>query len=154
MEAKGKKPDNMGDTIEKPKLRKIDADTHVITWFEIPVVDSQRARKFYEAIFDIEMRTVQVEETNEELTFFPSHPEVIQATSGRVTGALTKSETSKPSKIGTLVYLNASPSLQAVLDRVVPAGGRVIMQKTRIPAGLIAVILDSEGNRIGLHAEQ
>jgi predicted enzyme related to lactoylglutathione lyase len=144
----------MGSTIEKTKLRKIDADTNVITWFEIPVVDSQRAKKFYETILDIEMRTVKVEATNEELTFFPSHPDVIQATSGRVTGALTKSETSKPSKIGTLIYLNASPNLQAVLDRVVPAGGRIIMPKTQIPAGLIAIILDSEGNRIGLHAEQ
>ncbi|HEX7014615.1 MAG TPA: VOC family protein [Cyclobacteriaceae bacterium] len=144
----------MSNTIEKPKLRKIDADTNVINWFEIPVVDTQRAKKFYESILDIEMRTVQIEETNEELTFFPSHPGVIQATSGRVTGALTKSETSKPSKIGTLIYLNASPSIQAVLDRVVPAGGRIIMQTTRIPAGLIAVILDSEGNRVGLHSEQ
>jgi predicted enzyme related to lactoylglutathione lyase len=144
----------MDNTIEKPKLRKIDEDTNVITWFEIPVVDSQRARTFYETILDIKMRTVTVEETNEELTFFPSHPDVIQATSGRVTGALTKSETSKPSKIGTLVYLNASPSLQSVLNRVLPAGGRIMMQKTRIPAGMIAIILDSEGNRIGLHAEQ
>ncbi|HEY8510862.1 MAG TPA: VOC family protein [Cyclobacteriaceae bacterium] len=144
----------MDNTIEKPKLRKIDADTNVITWFEIPVVDSQRAKKFYETILDIEMRTVIFEETNEELTFFPSHPGVIQATSGRVTGALVRSETSKPSKIGTLIYLNASPSIQAVLDRVVPAGGRIIRPKTRIPAGLIAIILDSEGNRIGLHAEQ
>lgn len=144
----------MDNTIEKAKLKKIDADTNVITWFEIPVVNSQRAKNFYETILDIEMRTVNVEETNEELTFFPSHPDVIQATSGRVTGALTKSEKAKPSKIGTLIYINASPDLQTVLDRVVPAGGRIIMQKTRIPAGLIAVILDTEGNRIGLHAEQ
>lgn len=149
-----KKPVTMGHTIEKPKLRKIDADTNVITWFEIPVVDSQRARTFYETILGIEMRTVKFEETNEELTFFPSVPDVIQATSGRVTGALTRSETSKPSKIGTLIYINASPTLQTVLDRVIPAGGRIIMQKMQIPAGVIAIILDTEGNRIGLHAEQ
>jgi len=30
----------------------------------------------------------------------------------------------------------------------------VIVPKTRINAGYIAVILDSEGNRIGLHAEK
>src|SRR5690606_28897612 len=101
----------MDNTIEKPKLRKIDADTNVITWFEIPVVDSQRAKKCCETSLHIEMRTVKVEETNGDLTCFPSHPDVIQATSGRVTGALTKSETSKPPKSGTLIYLNASPGL-------------------------------------------
>lgn len=135
------------------KLKKISLETNVVTWFEIPVHDSQRARAFYEVILDIQMNTQHIPETNEELTFFPSDPNVIQATSGRVTGALTKSAKAKPSAEGTLIYMNASPSIQTVLDKVEQAGGKILVPAMRIKAGLIAIILDTEGNRVGLHAE-
>lgn len=135
------------------KLKKISPETNVITWFEIPVVDSQRARAFYETILDIQMHTQYIQETNEELTFFPSDPDVIQATSGRVTGVLTKSAKAKPAVEGTLIYLNATPAIQTVLDKVERAGGKILVPVMNIKAGLIAIILDTEGNRIGLHAE-
>lgn len=135
------------------KLKKIDATTNIITWFEIPVRDTARAKKFYETILDIEMRTQVFEETNEELTFFPSIAGVVQATSGRVTGALIKSDNSTPSSEGILIYINASPSLDIVLGKVEPAGGEIVAYKTKIVAGYIAVIKDTEGNRIALHAE-
>ena len=117
------------------------------------MLDSARAKKIYESILDIEMHTQVFQETNEELTFFPSVPGVIQATSGRVTGVLAKSANSKPSANGTLIYLNASPDIQTVIDKITPAGGKVIVPKTEIPAGYIAVFTDTEGNRIALHAE-
>lgn len=135
------------------KLKKISAETNVITWFEIPVLDTARAKQFYEIILDIKMRTLVMQDTNEELTFFPADPNVIQATSGRVTGSLTKSDTAKPGKEGALIYLNATPDIQQVIDRVVSAGGQVVVKRTAIPAGFIAVIIDTEGNRVGLHAE-
>lgn len=134
------------------KLRKIDEHTNVITWFEIAIVDTPRAKQFYETILDIKMRTVVI--GDEELTFFPSDPDVIQATSGRVTGVLTKSATAKPSKEGTLIYLNAYPDIQTVIDRIEPAGGKVLVQRTQIPAGFISVFIDSEGNRMAIHAEE
>jgi len=136
------------------KLRKIDAETNVITWFEIPVLDSARAKAFYETILDIKMQTLYMEETNEELTFFPADPNVVQATSGRISGSLTKSKNATPSAEGTKVYLNAYPEIDLVLNRVEKAGGKIVVPKKHIRAGLIAVIEDTEGNRIGLHAEQ
>jgi len=136
------------------KLKKIDSETNILTWFEIPVADTARAKEFYETILDIEMSTRAFPETNEELTFFPYDPNVIQASSGRVTGALTKSEMNKPSDHGSLVYINASPSIQKVLDKVKQAGGKVIVTKTGMPAGYIATIIDTEGNKVGLHSEQ
>lgn len=135
------------------RLQKINSETNIITWFEIPVNNTQRAKKFYETILDIEMTSQFIAETNETLTFFPYDPEVIQATSGRVTGVLTESENSSPSANGTVVYINASPNLQSVLDKVQPAGGKLISPVINIKAGLIAFILDSEGNKIGLHSE-
>ena len=59
---------------------------------------TQRAKNFYETILNIEMTTQFIAETNETLTFFPYNPEVIQATSGRVTGVLTESENNFPSR--------------------------------------------------------
>jgi len=135
------------------RLQKISSETNIITWFEIPVNNTQRAKKFYETILDIEMTSQFIAETNEPLTSFPYDPEVIQATSGRVTGVLTESENSSPSANGTVVYINASPNLQSVLDKVQPAGGELISPVINIKAGLIAFILDSEGNKIGLHSE-
>lgn len=134
-------------------MKKIDSETNVITWFEIPVLDTTRAKKFYETILDIEMQTLYLNETNEELTFFPYNPAIVQATSGRVTGVLTKSDNAKPSDHGPRIYINASPEIQIVLDKVENAGGKVIVPKKLIKAGFIAVILDTEGNSVGLHAE-
>ena len=91
---------------------------------------------------------------NDEGVFFPFNPNVIQATSGRVTGVLSKSEKNRPSGNGTVVYINASPNIQIVLDKVKQAGGKIVAGKTQIPAGFIAIIIDSEGNKVGLHAEQ
>ncbi|HAS44335.1 MAG TPA: glyoxalase/bleomycin resistance/extradiol dioxygenase family protein [Microscillaceae bacterium] len=135
-------------------LRKINQDNNILTWFEIAVTDTARAKKFYETILDIEMSTRVFPETNEELTFFPYDPNIKQAVSGRVTGVLSKSANSVPSDQGTFVYINASPTIQTVIDKVEKAGGKVLVPKTAAPFGLFAIILDSEGNRIGLHSEQ
>jgi predicted enzyme related to lactoylglutathione lyase len=135
-------------------LKKIDSTTNILTWFEIPVTDTPRAKRYYETILDIEMSTRTFAESNEELTFFPYDPSVIQATSGRLTGVLTKSANNEPSAKGTLVYINASPSIQTILDKVELAGGKIIVPKTAMNAGFIAIIVDSEGNRVGLHSEE
>ncbi|MAX79874.1 MAG: glyoxalase/bleomycin resistance/extradiol dioxygenase family protein [Crocinitomicaceae bacterium] len=133
-------------------LQKIGKENNVLTWFEIPVLNTERAKKFYETIFDIVMTTKVFEETNEELTFFPFDPNVKQALSGRVTGVLSKSKDRTPTEKGIFVYLNASPTIQTVIDKVEKAGGKVLVPKTEAPFGLFSIIMDSEGNRIGLHA--
>lgn len=132
-------------------LKKIDETANIITWFEIPVNDLGRAKTFYETILDIKM-TLRVDGDNE-AAFFPYNPNVIQATSGRVTGVLSKSDRNTPSGDGTIVYVNASPDITTVLGKVEKAGGKVLTPKMAIPAGYIAMIIDSEGNKVGLHSE-
>lgn len=134
------------------KLKRIDSETNILTWFEIPVSNIDRAKTFYETILDIEM--IKRTDGNDEAAFFPYNPDIVQATSGRVTGVLSKTNKNSPSGDGTLVYINASPDIQIVLDKVEPAGGKIIANKIRIPAGFIAVIMDTEGNKVGLHAEK
>jgi hypothetical protein len=60
-----------------------------------------------------------------------------------------------PSQDGAVIYLNGNPSIQAILDRIEPAGGKVIMPRTQISPeiGYMAFFIDTEGNRIGLHAQ-
>ena len=55
---------------------------------------------------------------------------------------------------GPLIYLNANPDVQNVLDKVVAAGGSIMVPKTEISPeyGYMAVLMDTEGNRIALHS--
>lgn len=121
---------------------------NIVNWFEIPVEDFQRAKNFYQIIFSMEMGDALV--MNMQMAFFPS-----ENGNGKVGGALVKSEMHKSNTEGVLVYLNANPDISAVLGRIEDEGGIIMMNKTSINegAGFIAIFLDTEGNRIGLHAQ-
>lgn len=121
---------------------------NAINWFEIPVTDINRARTFYESIFQFDMHDLNIGD-GLQMVLFP-------AESGSVNGALIKyDDLYKPSNImGPLLYLNANPDLQAVLENVERAGGKISIPKRLITEdnGYMAVIIDSEGNRIALHS--
>lgn len=134
-------------------LQKLSADANAINWFEIPVTDLKRAQQFYETLLAIKLQTPPPAD-GEEMAFFPRLPDTIMALSGVVSGALVKSDRLKPSADGPLIYLNASPSLQPVIDRIATAGGTVLSPKTKIPAGSICILKDTEGNRIAIHAAE
>ena len=127
---------------------KLSKDTNALNWFEIPVTDTARAKKFYETILDVSME--QADMMGMEMVMFPYD----ENPNGKVSGALVKSEYHKPSADGTLIYLNANPNIQDVEDRIAAAGGNVIMPRTLISemVGYMAFFIDTEGNRIGLHA--
>jgi predicted enzyme related to lactoylglutathione lyase len=75
---------------------------------------------------------------------------------GGIGGALLLGENAPaPGAQGVLVYLNAEPSIDAVLARVQDAGGRILSPKLELPGdiGFIAQVVDTEGNRIGLHTQ-
>ena len=72
-----------------------------------------------------------------------------------VGGALMAGPTAPaPAAGGALVYLDASPSLDAALDRAVAAGGQIALPRQALPPGMgfFAHITDLDGNRVGLHA--
>lgn len=122
--------------------------TNAISWFEIPSTDLDRATKFYETIFSLQLAPMDM--PNIRMRMFP-----IEDMSG-VGGAVVDSGGfHKPSGTeGPLIYLNGNPDLQKVLDKVEEAGGKVLVPKTVITPeyGSMAVIIDTEGNRIGLHS--
>ena len=120
---------------------------HMINWFEIAVTDFDRARKFYETIFQFEMKVTEMQ--GYKMAFFPNE-------SQGISGALCYGEGYIPSGAGALLYLNANPDVNLILDRTVQAGGKIIVPKTLInaDAGYYAFIVDTEGNRLALHSER
>jgi uncharacterized protein len=121
---------------------------NAVTWFEIPAADLERAQRFYEAVLSTQLRREQM--GDEQLAVFPYE----QPGAG---GCLQRaSKAVAPSRDGTRVYLDASPSLDAALARALRAGGRIATPKVALPPGMgfFAHIEDSEGNVVGLHALQ
>ena len=122
---------------------------NAISWFEIPAIDLNRAQKFYETIFNIQM--VPLDTPNFQMRMFP-----IEDMMNGIGGAISKAEGFyKPSATdGPLVYLNANPDVQKVLDKIEAAGGKIVVPKTQISAefGYMAVFVDTEGNRVALHS--
>lgn len=122
---------------------------NAISWFEIPATDLNRAALFYETIFDISLQPMDMD--NIRMRMFP-----LTGNMTGVGGAVVDSGGfHKPSLTdGPLIYLNGNPDLQKILDRVDSAGGSVMVPKTAISPeyGFMAVIIDTEGNRIGLHS--
>jgi uncharacterized protein len=113
-------------------------------WFEIPVSDFERAKIFYETIFETD---IQVEDFGSlKMGIFPHkevgcslcyHPDFYQ-----------------PGQQGTLVYMDANPDLQDVQNRIEKAGGKVLISKRQISEehGYMCVFIDTEGNKVALHS--
>ena len=121
--------------------------THSISWFEIPTIDLARAQKFYETILGLEL--IPMDMPGIQMRMFPVPDHTF------ISGALTYApDFYEPQANGTLVYLNANPDVQHILDRVEAAGGKIIVPKTEISPdiGFMAVIHDTEGNRVAFHS--
>lgn len=124
------------------------ANENSLNWFEIPALDINRAKKFYESIFGIQME--EQEMMGMKMAFFPA-----EMGSGKANGGLAQSDMHQPSAHGSKIYLNANPDMNHVLGRIEAAGGKITMPKTKISddIGYMAFFVDSEGNGMALHSQ-
>lgn len=115
-----------------------------VVWFDVPVLDLDRAIKFYSAVFG---GVVNKQE-------YPGMSiGVLPHEGADVGGCLVVSDTIKPSDQGPLLYFNAQGRLDEAVGQVEKNGGKVLQSKHSIgPYGFRALVLDSEGNRIALHS--
>ena len=123
---------------------------NAISWFEIPATDLDRAQKFYETLFDVQL--IPIDTPNFKMRMFP-----LEDPMNGVGGALvyTPEPFYKPSSTdGVLIYLNGNPDVQNFVDKIEAAGGKIQIPKTEISPeyGFMAVFIDTEGNRIALHS--
>lgn len=115
-------------------------------WFDIPVLDLDRAIEFYSAVLGLKLkREVYGDFT---MAVFPHRDE-------DVAGCLVLANETKPSNEGILLYFDANGRLEEAVAAAESHGGRLLEPARPIGAfGFRAVLLDSEGNRIALHSER
>lgn len=121
---------------------------HLIELVEIPSVDFKRAVKFYETVLGIKLTVCDSCET-EKMAFFSDF-------SVKPNVAVSWSSDFHPSKDGVLISLPVE-NIETTLARVNANGGQTVRQKTKIEAdgmGYFALFSDSEGNTLGLYAEE
>lgn len=117
---------------------------NTLNWFEIPATDFARAKAFYATVLDVQIQ----DDPGREYAYFPSEPQ-----KGAFGGAIAFGENYVPGMNGTTIYLDGGNDLTVPLSRVESAGGKVILPKTAIGGnGFIALIIDTEGNKVGFHS--
>lgn len=115
-----------------------------VHWFEIPATDFDRAVAFYSAVFHMELRVEN---------FMDDQIAVFVMPDGSSPGCIMTSKRLLPGNTGTRVYLDGSPSIDALLARIRAAGGQIVLPTMTLPDGNgdIALFADLDGNVIGLH---
>lgn len=118
---------------------------NAINWFEIPALDLERAFGFYSTILNNNVRKGTF--GNGDLILFN-----VPFNSGEaVGGSIVVREDLKPGKEGAVIYLNAFGKLSDAVAKVAQAGGQVVVPFMDLGKfGYSAIIIDSEGNKIGL----
>ena len=120
---------------------------NALSWFEIPVNDLERAKKFYSTVLDIEITDMPLDGVPWKYALFPYDQD------GGIGGTLVKGEGYVPNSTGSVVYLNGNGSLSQILAKVEKAGGKVVLPRTPIgPYGFFAQFTDSEGNKVAIHS--
>ena len=115
----------------------------LVRWVEIPATDFKRAVKFYNKVFNLELKPLDF--GHEKMAFLPNDE-----------GAISFAPNFKPSENGVLVSLETGDDLDGAILRVVANEGKIIQPKTKIEAegrGYFALFVDSEGNRLGLYGK-
>lgn len=121
-----------------------------ISWFEIYVDDMPRAKKFYEAVLKISLEKLDTPSDalgDMEMQAFPSSMDLYGAS-----GSLVKMKGFPAGGNSTLVYFGCE-DCAVEESRVADAGGKVTRGKISIgDYGFISLVVDTEGNMIGLHS--
>jgi predicted enzyme related to lactoylglutathione lyase len=117
---------------------------NAVSWFELPVTDLDRAVAFYTTILGTRLAEI-ADAGDRRFAMFPAED--------GVSGAIVQGQGYVPSTEGTLLFLNAGDVLEPVVDRVEAAGGRVLSPRMDMGEwGVAAFIVDTEGNKVALHA--
>lgn len=117
---------------------------NLVVWASIPASNFERALKFYEQVLQIKMAQP-----------FPGQQVAVpdEGSGGPVAFDLSVGETQPGSAGGPTVYFASGGDIEGMVKRVQDAGGMVVMPPTNMGdmVGTLAVFIDSEGNRVGIH---
>lgn len=114
--------------------------SNLIVWADIPVTDLKRASDFYSHV------------TGLPVAVMPGSGDAVAVIGDASSGVSADLYVGTPTHDGPTVYLGSGGDIDAMVARVVEAGGRVLDPKAFMGdmVGWIAFIEDTEGNRIGI----
>lgn len=116
---------------------------NLIAWVEIPSTDFMRAVTFYAKLLNVELQPLDF--GTEKMACLPNDA-----------GAVIYSDGYQPSSNGVIVSLNVGDELNETIERVLQAGGKILIPRTKIEApgrDYFAIFIDTEGNRLGLYGK-
>ena len=118
--------------------------TENVVWFDISVANLGRAIAFYTAV--LQRPIARVDTPHGALGILPHDAKITG-------GCLVEEANYKAPSTGPLLYFNCTGRLEAAVQAATANGGRIVTPISSIePHGFRAIVLDSEGNRIALHA--
>lgn len=118
-----------------------------VGWFDIHVANFDRAKQFYQTVFNVQLVDLPIEWGKQALfPFNHEHP--------NISGALVEKTDMKPSANTTVIYFETEDCLSEE-QRIEKAGGKVVQPKMHIGEfGYVSIFIDSEGNTVGLHSRK
>ena len=120
--------------------------SNLVQWFEIATTDLERAKDFYAKVFNLQFQFIKMPDSK--MYMFGETNKEGSA------GSLVQSTVNKPGSEGTVIYFTCE-DVNTQLESVEEAGGKLIIPKTDIGEfGFFAQVIDTEGNRIGLHSNK
>lgn len=119
--------------------------TNSVNWFEIAVSDLNRAKKFYESVFNVTLTEMPMGPLK--MAMFPWIPGGTNAS-----GALVQGDNYTPSMTGSKIYFQCE-DVNNEIKLISKNGGQIIVPKMSLGEfGNMALFADTEGNLIGLHS--
>jgi predicted enzyme related to lactoylglutathione lyase len=116
-----------------------------VIWFEIHVQDMDRAKQFYESVFQAKLERIAAAEMD--MWGFP-----MQMDQAGTSGALVKMEGVRSGGNSTIVYFTCD-DCSVEEARAEKLGAKIHQKKMSIGEyGYISLLYDTEGNMIGLHS--
>jgi len=122
-------------------------NANAVGWFDIYVSDFDRARKFYETVFQVQLIDLPSEWGRQAM--FPFTPEA-----PNISGAIVEKPNMERSSTNVVLYFETVECVREE-ERIKNAGGRILQGKMAIGEfGFVSVFMDTEGNTLGLHSRQ
>lgn len=119
---------------------------NVVVWADIPVLDLERARKFYSYLLGTPVEDMPGV-SSVAILRSSGEQDPMDVSADLAMGWGVPSTTQ-----GTTIYLSSMGDIDGMLSRATEAGGAVLSEKAFMEnIGWVAFIKDSEGNRIGIH---
>ena len=123
------------------------ANVNPVGWFDIQVSNLERAKKFYQTVFSIQLNDLPIEWGKQSL--FPFDQD-----SPNISGALVEITDFVPNGNNTILYFETEDCLSEE-QKIESAGGKVVKPKMSIGEfGFVSIFIDTEGNTIGLHSQK